>query len=76
MSEHLCHAIGCTVPVPRKMFMCRRHWFMVPRDDRDLVWALYTPGQESDWSKVTPEYLDLTMRIINDLAALVEGVTS
>lgn len=65
---HRCHAFGCSVTVPRRMFMCRRHWFMVPKADRDLVWALYTPGQENDWTKVTPLYLSVTMRIVQELA--------
>ena len=25
--------------------MCRRHWFMVPRELRDAVWWAYVPGQ-------------------------------
>lgn len=65
---HRCHALGCNVTVPRRMFMCRRHWFMVPKQDRDLVWALYVPGQETDWGKVTPEYLTETVRIVQELA--------
>lgn len=60
MSAHTCHAIGCETPVPRKMFMCRRHWYMVPKHLRDAVWAHYTPGQERDLSKVTDEYLNVT----------------
>jgi hypothetical protein len=48
--------------------MCRRHWFMLTKAERDEVWAAYTPGQESHWERVTPEYLDVTMRIIRDLA--------
>lgn len=27
--------------------MCRRHWFMVPRELRAAVWATYQPGQET-----------------------------
>ena len=65
---HRCHALGCNAPVPRRMFMCRHHWFMVPKHDRDLVWALYVPGQENDWGKVTPEYLTETVRIVQELA--------
>jgi hypothetical protein len=29
--SHTCHAINCEVSVPPKMFMCLRHWRMVPR---------------------------------------------
>lgn len=44
--SHVCHALRCTTPVPPKMFMCRAHWFALPKAMRDKVWALYTPGQE------------------------------
>lgn len=43
---HTCHAIGCNTLVPPKMFMCKPHWFELPPVDRDLIWALYNPGQE------------------------------
>ena len=46
MKPHTCHAIGCTVPVPAKHFMCARHWFAVPKHLRDRVWQTYRPGQE------------------------------
>lgn len=46
MTTHTCHAAGCNVPVPPKLFMCRRHWFMLPKRLRDAVWAVYVPGQE------------------------------
>jgi hypothetical protein len=43
---HTCHTMGCTEIVPPKMLMCRNHWFELPKSDRDLVWQLYSPGQE------------------------------
>jgi len=48
MSKHLCHAKGCTLEVPPKTLMCRRHWRMVPRDLQDAIWRYYRPGQEID----------------------------
>lgn len=45
-NAHVCHATRCTVQVPPKMLMCRRHWYMVPKPLRDAVWAAYVPGQE------------------------------
>jgi len=53
---HRCHAIGCTVAVEPRIFMCRRHWRMVPRDVRKAIWANYRPGQEID-KRPTREYL-------------------
>lgn len=29
MTAHVCHAIGCSCPVPARMFMCFTHWRMV-----------------------------------------------
>lgn len=46
--RHECHAAGCTVEVPPRMLMCKRHWWMVRQDVRELVWQLYRPGQERD----------------------------
>jgi hypothetical protein len=43
---HECHARGCHTHVLPSMFMCKRHWFMVPERLRDAVWAAYVPGQE------------------------------
>lgn len=56
---HHCHADGCSTPVPPKMFMCLRHWRMVPRALQAAVWAAYRPGQEitKDPSR---EYLEVT----------------
>lgn len=46
MTEHTCHAISCTVRVPPRMFMCRKHWFALPRAYQNDIWATYRPGQE------------------------------
>lgn len=46
MADHLCHARGCDTPVPPRIFMCKPHWFMVPKALRDAIWAAYVPGQE------------------------------
>lgn len=47
MNGHRCHATGCTVAVPPKMFMCRSHWYRLPKPLRDAIWAEYVPGQET-----------------------------
>ena len=44
--KHLCHWPGCRVEVPPKMWGCRKHWFRLPKELRDLIWATYEPGQE------------------------------
>lgn len=45
---HRCHATGCAREVPPRMFMCRSHWFSLPKPIRDAIWATYRPGQERD----------------------------
>lgn len=46
MSAHKCHAFNCEVPTQPRMFMCAKHWRMVPKPLQDAIWAAYTPGQE------------------------------
>jgi len=63
MMTHLCHATGCTVAVPPKMFMCKRHWFALTERMRDEIWATYIPGQEIR-KDPTDEYLNVAQRCI------------
>ena len=47
MSEaHTCHWPGCQRHVPPKLWGCAPHWFTLPKDLRDRIWAAYIPGQE------------------------------
>lgn len=48
MSEHTCHAIGCSTPCPPEYLMCPRHWRMVPYKFQRRVWATYRDGQCDD----------------------------
>jgi hypothetical protein len=65
--KHLCHAEGCDQPVPPRMLMCRRHWFMVPKKMQDAVWDEYIPGQEVR-KDPTPDYLDAAHAAIEAVA--------
>ena len=56
MSTHTCHAVNCEVGVPPRMHMCKKHWFMVPKTLRDVLWAAYKPGQERRMDP-SPTYL-------------------
>lgn len=73
MSEHRCHAAGCTAVVPPAMLMCRMHWFMVPKPLRQAVWRLYRRGQEVT-KDPTPDYLAVARAAI-DAVAQREGRT-
>lgn len=44
MAAHGCPATGCTRRVGSGMLMCRPHWFMVPKLQRDAVWDAWRGG--------------------------------
>lgn len=46
MTAHTCHWPGCGKRVPPKLWGCKQHWFALPKDIRDRIWATYRPGQE------------------------------
>lgn len=67
-SKHTCHAEACVTHVPPSMFMCKSHWFTLPKALRDEVWDEYVFGQE-DRMDPTSEYLEVTQRAIEFVAA-------
>ncbi len=71
-SEHTCHADSCQVHVPPKMFMCKKHWYMLPKAMRDEVWLTYALGQELRMDP-SDEYLEVTQRCIDFVAAKERG---
>ena len=66
---HHCHAAGCETPVAPSLFMCKRHWYMLPMLMRSAIWKHYRPGQENDKS-ITKEYSEAAQRAIKYLAEL------
>jgi len=71
-APHACHAQGCSVQVPRKIFMCRKHWYQLPKDIRDAVWKAYRPGQEQD-GRPSPEYVKVARAAVEWLIAKENG---
>lgn len=67
--EHHCHAFQCRTVVSPAMFMCKRHWFMLPLRMRNAVWREYRPGQEERKVAVTEAYLRVTDEAENYVAA-------
>lgn len=59
---HNCHAHNCKTEVPPKMFMCLKHWRMIPKELQALVWKHYRTGQEID-KNPTSQYLEVTDQI-------------
>jgi hypothetical protein len=39
-----CPVTGCGEQIARSRLMCRRHWYLVPRQLRDRVWATWRSG--------------------------------
>lgn len=72
---HTCHAKGCSVVVPEKMLMCRRHWRMVPVALQRAVWDAYVPGQEKR-KDPTRRYLDAAHAAIDAVAKKERGVAA
>jgi transcriptional regulator with XRE-family HTH domain len=56
--DHHCHWPNCTAQVPPAMWGCKAHWFKLPKQLRDRIWATYAPGQEVDMSP-SAEYLQV-----------------
>ena len=44
------------------MFMCKPHWFKLPKHLRDKIWNAYVPGQEATMTP-SDEYLDVAMEV-------------
>lgn len=42
---HHCHATDCNREIKPELFMCAKHWHMVPKELRDLIWHHYKDGQ-------------------------------
>lgn len=40
-----CPVSGCSEPIDPSRLMCREHWYRVPRQLRDLVWATWRSGE-------------------------------
>lgn len=67
MSKHTCHARGCNTPVPPRLFMCLRHWKMVPELLKRRLLACYVPGQEVR-KDPTDAYLRVAMEALDAVA--------
>lgn len=62
MADHTCHAEGCPAKVPPQLFVCAKHWRMVPPPLQRELWRVYKPGQEAGKAPVTTAYLVVQTR--------------
>ena len=65
---HTCHARFCTVEIPERLLMCRRHWLMVPANMRQTVWQTYRHGQEVS-KEPTLAYIEAAIAAVHAVAA-------
>jgi hypothetical protein len=65
--SHTCHATNCSVKVPPEMFMCRQHWFSLPKRLRSQIWATYRAGQCDDW-KISHAYAEAAREAVRYIA--------
>jgi hypothetical protein len=49
-----CAVTGCSEHIDPSRLMCRGHWYRVPRQLRDLVWASWRSGAGA----LSPEHLE------------------
>jgi hypothetical protein len=47
-SARWCPVSSCSEPIDPSRLMCRHHWYQVPRQLRDLVWATWRSGEGAD----------------------------
>lgn len=66
VADHVCHATGCEVEVPPRMFVCRKHWRRLPRTYQMAIWDTYKPGQEIT-KDPSDEYLHAAMAAVRYL---------
>lgn len=66
---HHCHATACKATVPPEMFMCRRHWYMLPKSLRNKIWRTYRPGQCDDWH-ISHAYAEAARECVRHIAGL------
>ena len=64
MMVHTCHWPGCNKIVPPALWGCKKHWFMLPKEIRDEIWATYRSGQEID-KNPSKEYIDVALKARN-----------
>jgi hypothetical protein len=72
MTAHACHAFACKAATKPSLFMCPRHWRMVPQEMKDALWAAYRPGQEID-KRTTREYRSAALTAQRAVRALEIG---
>lgn len=66
-----CPLPGCSAQIDPSRLMCRSHWYLVPRQIRDRVWATWRSGHQA----FSPEHQQAVRMAITacQAAAMVAG---
>lgn len=64
---HTCHATDCDKRVKPELFMCKYHWFLLPKRLRDKIWSTYRIGQCDDWN-ISHEYAEAAIECVKYIA--------
>lgn len=56
--QHECPAPGCTAMVAQSQFACRPHWYALPKDIRDRIWAGYRNGDTEAHRRAMADGID------------------
>ncbi len=69
--KHCCHAAGCKTGVPPSLFMCKKHWFMLPKEQREMIWRHYRHGQENGKGDLPSQaYLEVAKNAVATVKAI------
>lgn len=68
---HTCHAKGCNKKLAPAIFMCKKHWALVPPVIRRSIWFYYRAGQEQSKTP-SADYLAVAREAIA-VVAMEEG---
>ena len=60
--NHHCHWPGCEVNVPPRLWGCKFHWFLLPKELRSKIWRAYRSGQEITKTP-SPEYIAVAREV-------------
>jgi hypothetical protein len=64
-----CRAIGCTRTLPPYVFMCRKHWRLVPGDLKREVWRNYTVAKAKG-RQLSEEWDALIVKVVEAVAQI------
>lgn len=64
-----CRIPNCVTPVGAGRLMCRPHWYQVPKQLRDLIWATWRSGT----GVLSPAYRQAVRQAVGAVQAVAAG---